>query len=102
MTLHPAEELGGSGDRADGRSGAGRRAIPRRRSGREDVADGGRREHRAGEMRAAALVLAGARLAVLVAADRDVLGAVVRGKLAAAEREDTRREREQAGDQLLR
>ena len=41
-------------------------------------------------------------LAVLVAADRDVLGAVVGGKLAAAEGERGRPDREQAAQQLLR
>ena len=57
---------------------------------------GGRRERASGrQMRAAALVLLRPRLAVLVGADRDVLGAVVLGELAAAQRERRGREREQ-------
>ena len=42
----------------------------------------GRRDERADEMAAAALVLLLRAVAVLVAADRDVLGAVIRGELA--------------------
>jgi hypothetical protein len=49
-------------------------------------------------MRAAALVLLLARLAVLVRADRDVLGAVVGGELGAAQRDDGRSERRDPGD----
>ena len=43
-----------------------------------------------------------ARLVVLVAADRDVLGAVIGGEIVAAQREERRREREQPGGELLR
>ena len=68
----------------------------------EDVADGGRRDERADEMAAAALVLLRRAVAVLVRADRDVLGAVIRGELRAAQREHGRREREQPREKLLR
>ena len=55
---------------------------------------GGRREqHRPDEMRAAALVLLRTLLTVLVGADRHVLGTVVLGELAAAQREYCRGDR---------
>ncbi len=66
------------------------------------VPDRARGEHRADEVRAAPLVLAWARLAVLVAPDRDVLGAVVGGKLAAPQRQNRRPERDDTADELLR
>ena len=79
------------------------RAGPRRCAGARDgehVAGGGRREQRADQVRAAALVLLRALLAVLVRPDRDVLGAVVGRELAAAQREQRRCERERAGEEL--
>ena len=57
-------------------------------------------EQRADEVAAAAVVLLRRRLAGLVRADRDVLGAVVRGELAAAERDHGGRERGERGDCL--
>src|SRR5438128_889588 len=68
----------------------------------ENVSDGLRGEQRADEVGAATLVLLGAGLVVLVAADRDVLGAVVAGELAAAQSHRGRPERQQAAHQLLR
>ena len=68
----------------------------------QDVADCGRREEWADEMPAATLVLAGRLLPVLVAPDRDVLGAVVRRELAGAEREHRRCDRGERGQQLAR
>ena len=77
------------------------RMRSRRKAG-EHVADGRRRDERPDQMAAAALVLLLRAVAVLVAADRDVLGAVVRGELAAAQRERGGRERQEAREQLLR
>ncbi len=74
---------------------------PRRPLG-DDVAERGREQHRADEVRAAPFVLLRPRLAVLVRADRDVLRAVVAGELAAAEREGRRRDRQHRGDELAR
>ena len=86
------------------------RAAPRRASGRS--AGGAARaitlpatpsdEHGPDEMRAAALVLPGPRLVVLVGADRDVLRPVVGGQLAAADRDRGGRERDGRGEELLR
>ena len=76
----------------------GRLQARLRHAPRDDVRHGSRHEQRPEQVRAAALVLLRARLAVLVAADRDVLGAVVGGQLAAAQREHGRRNREQRGD----
>ena len=84
------------------RRDARRAAELRRRARGEDVAGRGRDEQRPDQVRAAALVLLRALLAVLVRPDRDVLGAVVGGELAAAQREQRRRERERAGDELAR
>ena len=53
-------------------------------------------------MGAAALVLALSPLAVLVRADRDVLGAVVGGDFGAAQRKRSRRDGEEAAHELLR
>src|SRR5881628_1353477 len=93
VARHPAEDLGRRAERADLRSRT--RGIPPAlgRARRERVADRGGREQRADQVRAAALVLLRARLAVLVRADRDVLGAVVAGELGATERVRRRRER---------
>src|SRR5581483_6018483 len=73
-----------------------------RRTRSDDVAGGGRREQRPDEVGAAPLVLLGARLVVLVAPDRDVLGAVIRGERVAAQREQRGRGGEKARDELLR
>src|SRR5579884_42706 len=102
VTRHPAEDLGRGSDRSELRSRA--RSVAERLGCEtcERVPDRARREQRADEMAAAALVLLRRRVAVLVAADRDVLGAVVRRKLAAAQRERSRREREQGREKLLR
>ena len=80
----------------------GRPAEARGRPGGEDVARRRGGEQRADQVRAAAFVLLRALLAVLVRPDRDVLGAVVGGELAAAEREHGRSERERAGEELAR
>ena len=53
-------------------------------------------------MGAAALVLFRARLAMLVAPDRNMLGAVVRGDVRTADGKRRGRERERAGEELLR
>ncbi len=68
----------------------------------QHVADGESREQRAEQVRAAALVLLLAGLAVLVAADRDVLCAVVRGEIVAPQSEHGRDERGDRADELLR
>ena len=84
---------------------AARRAAGRRRFGArggEGAADDGRRQQRADHVGAAALVLPRARRAVLVAADGDVLGAVVLGEGGPAQGRDRRTEREHCGDGLLR
>ena len=70
--------------------------------GGEDVADHERAEQRADEVRAAALVLLVARLAVLVGPDRDVLGAVVGSELGATQGDRSRSERGDRGDDLSR
>src|SRR5579884_1763661 len=84
VARHPAEELGGRRDRTD----LGRRlrltAHPLRRQPGQDVADGRRRDERTDEMPPAAFVLARGALPMLVASDRDVLGAVVRSEIAGA------------------
>src|SRR5579864_21544 len=102
MTGHPAEDLGRGGDRAELRSGASLSPHARGREPRKHVADRRRRDERADEVTAATFVLALCGVTVLVAADRDVLGAVIRRELAAAKRERRRRERQKARDQLLR
>ena len=87
-----------------------RRAAPPRgrahaclgREAGEDVADGRRRDERADQMAAAALVLLRRARAVLVRADRDVLGAVVRGELRAPHREHRRCKGKQPRHELLR
>ena len=102
VARHPAEELGRGRDRAELSRGAGRAPQVLRRLGGQRAADRRARDERAEQVRAAALVLPGAALAVLVAADRDVLGAVVGGKLATAQREHGRRKREHPADELGR
>jgi hypothetical protein len=72
----------------------------RRGSGGKRIADRERGEKRAEQVRAAALVLLLTRRAVLVGADRDVLGTVVGGQLAAAQRQRGRDERRQGRDRL--
>ena len=98
---HPAEDLGRRGDRPEPRGGA-RLARTRRARAGERVADGGSGDERADEMAAAALVLARRLLAVLVRANRDVLGAVIGGELGAAQCQHRGRERKKTGQQLLR
>ena len=67
VPLHPGEDLGRGGERAD-RGGEPRRAlVALRRAVREHASDGVRQEQRPDEMAAAALVLLLAHLAVLVA-----------------------------------
>ena len=85
------------GTRLRGPAGACARAA----SSTAAFADGGRREHRPDQVRPAALVLTGARLVVLVRPDRDVLCAVIRGEVVVAQRENGRREREQARHEFL-
>ena len=102
MAAHPAEDLDRGAHRTDGaersRSRAGRRGSPCR----ERARGGARQQQRADEMAAAAVVLLRCRLARLVGADRDVLGSVIRGELAAAEGDHGRRERGEGGDGFLR
>src|SRR3954468_4824039 len=102
MTRHPAEELRRRGERAELRGGACRLLQPLGREAGERVADRGRREQRADEMSAAALVLLRRTVAVLVPADRDVLRAVIVRELAAAQREHGRCEGKERYEQLLR
>src|SRR5204862_1408815 len=82
---HPAEDLGRGGNSAELGRSARCAAQVSRCAGGEGAADGGCKEQRAEHVRAAALVLAGSRLAVLVPADRDVLRAAVGGERGAAE-----------------
>jgi hypothetical protein len=77
-------------------------AIPLRRQPGEDVADGGRGDEGPDEVPAAPLVLAGRALAVLVRADRDVLGAVIGRELAPAQREHRGRDRSHGRQELPR
>ena len=63
---------------------------------------GGRDEERAEHVRSAPLVLSRSQLAVLVAADRDVLGPVVRRELGASQRRGRRDDREKRRRDLLR
>src|SRR5712691_556922 len=88
IACHPAEDLGRCGDRADLGRAARMPAEPQRREVRKQVSDRRRRHEWAHEVAAAALVLLLSLVAVLVAADRDVLGTVVAGELGAVERED--------------
>ena len=88
LPRHPAEDLDRRADRADRAGEAGRAAHARRAPARRGCSPAaGCGEQRADEVRAAALVLLRARLVVLVAPDRDVLGAVIGGELAAAQRQ---------------
>ena len=93
---HPGEDLGRGARARRRRADAGGPAQRARAPGCEGVADRRGEQQRADQVRAAALVLLPARLAVLVRPDRDVLGAVVGGELGAAERQHRRRERERA------
>ena len=102
MPLHPAEDLCCCGERADRRSQPRRSAQMRRRARDQNVRGRGRREQRPDQVRSAALVLSRAMLPVLVGADRDVLRTVVRSEVAATEREQSRRDREEARRELLR
>ena len=99
---HPAEELGGRGDRAELGSRLRLAPLALRREPGQDVADGGRDDQRPDEVPAAALVLARGALPVLVAADRDVLRAVVRRELARAQRHHRGRDRDDRRQQLPR
>ena len=90
---HPAEELGGHGDRANLGRHLRLTALALRREPGQNVGDRGRREERPDEMPAATLVLFRRALPLLVGADRDVLRAVVRRELARTQREDGRRDR---------
>ena len=99
---HPAEELGCRTDRTDLRNCLRMLSVPLRREPGEDVADRRRNEERAHEMPAAALVLLGRALPVLVATDRDVLRAVVRGELARAQRHHCGRDGDERRQQLPR
>ena len=102
MARHPAEDLDRRRDGTDRADRARRGAVARRHLLGGEIARGVRQEHRPDQVRAAALVLLRARRAVLVRADRDVLGAVIRGELAAAQRERRGREREGAREQFAR
>src|SRR5579862_1045231 len=99
---HPAEDLRRRGDRADDGCSLRRLSVALRRPVGGEARRRGGDEHRADEMRAAPLVLLRARLTVLVAADRHVLGAVVRGQLTAPQCENGGRKREQAAGELTR
>src|SRR4051812_13795724 len=102
MTRHPAEELRGRGERAELRRCACRLLQPLGCEPGECVADRGRREQRADEMSAAALVLFCRPVAMLIPADRDVLRAVIVRELTAAQREHGGCEGEERDEQLLR
>jgi hypothetical protein len=102
MPVHPAEELGGRGDRADLGDGLRLPPVPFRRQAGENVAHGGRGDQRPDEMATAALVLSRRALPVLVGADGDVLRPVVRRELARAQRHDRGRHRDDRRQQLPR
>src|SRR6266852_873353 len=76
---HPAEDLGGGGKRGEGAGEACGGAKMTGSARGEAGSDRGGGDQRADEVRAAALVLLRRKLAVLVGADRNVLGTVVRG-----------------------
>ena len=102
MARHPAEDLRRRSKRAELRGGARAAARTLRRETGEHVADRRRRDERPDQMAAAALVLLRRALAVLVRADRDVLGAVIRASSEPRIAKHRRRERQQPGEQLLR
>src|SRR5205085_786872 len=89
---HPAERLGCDADGEELCRQAQARLDVLGRTRDEEIRKRRREDDRADEMAAAALVLLRAVLAVLVRADRDVLGAVVGGEVGAAQREERRRE----------
>src|SRR5579884_3286680 len=84
---HPAEELRRGRERAELRGDLGVPAQPLGRQAGQGVAEGGGGDERSHQVAAAALVLARGALAVLVAADRDVLRPVIGRQLARAQRE---------------
>src|SRR5258706_4915443 len=101
VARHPAEDLRRGGDCADLRGRARAFAQPVGREPGENVADGRRCNQRSDEMATTPLVLLGRPFAMLVSADRDVLGAVIGGELSPAQRERRGRERQEACEQLL-
>ena len=80
---------------------SGRPAQVLRRARGERAADRRTDQQRPDDVRAATLVLLRPGFPVLVAADRDVLGAVVSGDLRASHRQGGRRERQAPGEKLL-
>src|SRR5579884_1045165 len=102
VARYPREDLRRRRDGPRGGGGLGDRTVARRRALGGEAAGEGRHQHRPDEVRAAALVLLRPRLAVLVAADRDVLGAVVGGDVAGAQGEERRCERERRAGSLAR
>src|SRR3954470_21243588 len=99
MADHPAEELRRDAERGDLSPEPRGPAQVLGRLGGERAADRGADEERADHVRAATLVLLLAAFAVLVAADRDVLGTVVGGDVGAAQRERGGSERKRAGEE---
>src|SRR5688572_33381468 len=97
---HPGEDLEGGGDRADSGGSAGERPYLRGRPGGKQAPGGAREQERPQDVRAAALVLLRTVGAVLVGADRDVLGSVVLGEGRAAQGHRGRADGEEGGDSL--
>src|SRR6266566_37280 len=102
MANHPAEQLRRDADRAELGRRAGWAAQALGRASGQRASDSRADQQRADDVRAAALVLLRASLSVLIATDRNVLGAVVGSHLRAAQRERSRSKRDRAGEQLLR
>src|SRR5947208_16271135 len=101
MANHPAEQLRRDADRAElGRRTGGTAQALRRASGQR-ASDSRADQQRPDDVRAAALVLLRAGLSMLIAADRNVLGAVVSSHVRTAQRERSRSKRDRAGEQLL-
>ena len=94
-TAAPTAPTAPTSTRGGSRTRAGARAA-------SALADRGREQERADEVAAAAVVLLRGALSRLVGADRDVLGAVVGGELAAPQRDGGGGERGERRDGLAR
>src|SRR5256885_10780987 len=100
VPLHPAEELGRGGDSTE--LGRSLRLAPQPLGCErgESVPDRGRGDEWTDQVAATTLVLARRALSVLVAADRDVLRAVIRGELTGAQGEPRRHDRRDRRQEL--
>jgi hypothetical protein len=101
VTHHPGEDLERGCNRSYSRRGPCEGPDLGRRARGEEAAGGARHEQRPEDVGAAALVLLGPILAVLVRTDGDVLGAVVLGEIRASQGHGRRSDSEECGDGLL-